>query len=72
MYYILPMFEIYMRRCQCRGLLTVIFQVCDVVWYCQTTTMTIYIYCNSNEMYHDKFYILWLHYQKWIIQVLNK
>jgi len=60
MYYILLMFEIYMRECKCRGLLTVTFQVCDVLWYCQTMNMTISIYCNWSEMYHDKFYILWL------------
>ena len=35
-------------------------------------TMTISIYCNWNDMYHNKFYILQLQYQKWIIWILNK
>jgi len=35
-------------------------------------TMTFSVYFNWNEMPDDKFYILWLHYQKWIIQILNK
>jgi hypothetical protein len=35
-------------------------------------TMTISIYFTWNDMLDDKFYILWLHYQKWIIQILNE
>lgn len=34
-------------------------------------TVTISIYFHWNDMYHDKFYILGFHYQKWIIQILN-
>jgi len=34
-------------------------------------TMKISVYFNWNEMLDDKFYVLWLHYQKWIIQIFN-
>jgi hypothetical protein len=33
---------------------------------------SISIYFNRKDMFDDKFYIRWLYYQKWIIQILNK
>lgn len=35
-------------------------------------TLTISVYLNLNDMLHDKFCLLWLHYQRWIIWILNK
>jgi len=29
-------------------------------------------YFNWNDMLDDGFYIIWLHYQKWITHILNK
>jgi len=34
--------------------------------------MTISVYFNWNYIYHDKFHIQFLHYQKWIIQKLDE
>ena len=70
MYYILVMFEIYIVF-YCSGLMN-----CYLLsWWCFILLLNHShdsFYFNWNDMLDDKFYIIWLYYQKWIIQILNK